>query len=470
MMKKRILGLAVLLTGYAATSFADIPTEVCAKRDVTSPLYGGGLTFGLTGLYWKSSSPLFEYRLHSVMGANPNQGYCRYLDHNYDWGYKASISYCFEGSGYDANLSYTRWHNNEEDETRSFLGSLPFFGGSFADPGFPASFTLASSVAFTGTAVTLIPGADPISLADFSSVISSLILPINGRDITELKASSDLANQTWDLDFGKAINVGDNFRLRWFGGVRYTYVGHNFNLRTTALVNDVRSSFAFAVPTSTISAADPAEGPVVVLSDYVVVSRVNAYIRDFVNVRSNFNGIGPRLGMDASYYLGCGFGAVGSLSTSLLVGESNHSFSERFQGAGSISFLSATAFSGLSGNPTIGNSTSFLPASVAVANPAFGTPIGIVFNPSFPETTFHYPQQARVIPNIDAKLGLDWAYHFCGCSRSTVTVEAGYMVSHYFNALNRELELSTFSPTANHTSNTFDVSFDGPYLSIQLAI
>ncbi len=48
---------------------------------------------------------------------------------------------------------------------------------------------------------------------------------------------------------------------------------------------------------------------------------VDALVRDIVNQKSDFNGIGPRFGLTGDYHLGGGFGIIGSLSTSLLVGE-----------------------------------------------------------------------------------------------------------------------------------------------------
>jgi hypothetical protein len=59
-MKKLALGLAVLLSGIVATAHASYPTE-SSRCEITVPSYGGGFTFGVTGLYWRASSPQSDF-------------------------------------------------------------------------------------------------------------------------------------------------------------------------------------------------------------------------------------------------------------------------------------------------------------------------------------------------------------------------------------------------------------------------
>ncbi len=466
-MKKLILGLGVLFAGYATTSLAALPTGVSSRCDVCVPSYCGGFTFGLTGLYWRPSSPQFEYGINFPNGASTDQGHHHYVDHNYNWGFKANIGYVFPCSGNDVNLTYTHWDHNEKDSARNTFNALPTFleDFDFFDLIFPAAFTLASPITVTGTAVALTSLGVAAPVGFTAGPISELIIPIEVTDITEISANSDVENHTWDLDFGQTINVGCNFRLRFLAGLRYTRLEHNFKLRTTAVVNDQRAGFAFDVPATTTV------GGVIVpivggstLADLIPQLNVNAIVHDFVKVSSDFDGVGPRFGIDSSYHLGGGFGVVGSLSASLLVGETKNSFAERFDGTGTVTLLGGGALIDPIG------STIFLGETITAASPAFGTPIGIAFDPTLSVISFHHPDETRVVPNLDAKLALDWTYQFCNCSRSKVTIEAGYLVSHYFNALDREHDLAAFTSVAHHTRNTYDVSFDGPYISLQVAL
>lgn len=454
-MKKLTVGLAVLLSGYAANSLAALPTGT-SRCDVCVPSYCGGFTFGLTGLYWRASAPHLDYALSYPSFADDSflftNGHYHSIDNDYDWGWKANIGYVFPCSGNDVNLTYTHWDNDETDHVanRDFAFLFPTLTSAFSD-GFIAPFGV---VTFTGTAT--IAG---VAGGTFTAP-TPILIPFSPADVVSVSARSEFRNETWDLDFGQTINVGCNFKLRWFGGLRYTRlehdldVTHDFAVTETALALDpVLIAVTLTTTTGTALVAPALIAPVV---------DVAATLRDIVHQKSDFDGIGPRFGFDASYHLGGGFGVVGSLSTSLLVGEHEATFSERILTGGTITVVDATLTT-----IAIGDAE---PGALPVSGELVTGPIGpVVLGPTFPDETFSFkhPDETRVVPNIDAKLGLDWTYQFCNCSRSKVTIEAGYMVSHYFNAIDRLSAVGAFTPDTR-SRHTIDASFDGPYVGVQV--
>lgn len=144
--------------------------------------------------------------------------------------------------------------------------------------------------------------------------------------------------------------------------------------------------------------------------------------------KSDFQGIGPLAGLDASYYLGMGFGAVAHFDSALLIGDMD----------------SQT-------NMATTNTFSFPPVNVF---------------------TFKSGQQYRMVPVIDAKLGADYTYVFNNTSQSDLTLEGGWMVSKYFNAVDRlqELFLPVIPPANIMGHKTSNFALQGPYVNLTLHI
>lgn len=109
-----------------------------------------------------------------------------------------------------------------------------------------------------------------------------------------------------------------------------------------------------------------------------------------------FHGFGPRMGVDARYQLGGYLGLDTHLNTSLLAGKINTRLESQKVGAISESMN-------------------------------------------------------RVIPEVDAKLGIDYTYPISETHKNAVVVELGYQTSNYFN---------TFNGRADET-------FDGAYLDVK---
>jgi hypothetical protein len=140
-------------------------------------------------------------------------------------------------------------------------------------------------------------------------------------------------------------------------------------------------------------------------------------VRD-IKEASRFRGIGPRAGIDATYNLTSGFGVAAHLAGDLLVGTSEASGSASREGGA---------------NPKAGDSN----------------------------------KQARVVPGIDAKLGLSYSVPF-NHNASNMSIEAGYQTTQYFDVIDRMNVLPHGDDrTVVTTSN---VSFNGPYLSLSFKI
>jgi len=155
------------------------------------------------------------------------------------------------------------------------------------------------------------------------------------------------------------------------------------------------------------------------LKNDVTYTQSNSLAPAYPNVQtttSKFTGIGPRMGVDTSYHVGNCFGIVAHFATALLVGnvDSNTTVSE-------------------SGNSRISNFTT--------------------------------DTQTRVVPAFDAKLGVDYSIPFKN-NASSLSIEAGYQVTQYVDAIDRihALEQST------STTTTSSVGFNGPYLSLNFKV
>ena len=118
------------------------------------------------------------------------------------------------------------------------------------------------------------------------------------------------------------------------------------------------------------------------------------------SLTSLFHGFGPIVGVDARYQLGNGFGFDTHLNTSLLVGT----------------------------------------VSDELINP----------------TTTISESMNRLVPEVNAKLGVDYTYAIPGDNKSAFALEVGYQTTNYFHTFN-----SAF------VGGSSDASFDGVYAEIK---
>lgn len=129
----------------------------------------------------------------------------------------------------------------------------------------------------------------------------------------------------------------------------------------------------------------------------------------FANFESKFNGLGPRVGLDMSYDWGNGFSVYANGASALLVGQSK--FNDNF----------------------------------TVGTPAFGTFFG------------GNGSKTEIVPELEAKLGIQYGYTM---AQGNLTLDAGYMVVNYFNALHGS---DTFTSNLDQS----DFAMHGPYVGLK---
>ncbi len=220
-MKKLTAGLAVLLSGYAANSFAALPTGAGSRCAVTVPNFCGGFTFGLTGLYWRVSSPELDFGVSfpnndsfiidttDDFSARTFHGTHNHIKHDFNWAWSANIGYIFPCSGNDINLTYTHYDHDKKGDSREF-GFPSFLPLSLIDIAAPFIFTFPiGDLEVSGTALFAgNPGAMFFGqfFAPENFAATSFHLIVSSEDITRVCARANFENNTWDLDFGQTIN------------------------------------------------------------------------------------------------------------------------------------------------------------------------------------------------------------------------------------------------------------------------
>ncbi len=144
---------------------------------------------------------------------------------------------------------------------------------------------------------------------------------------------------------------------------------------------------------------------------------VDPAFSDVENYNSKFTGIGPRFGVDATYHVGNCFGVVGHVAAALLVG--------RVETSTNLSYSASDT-------------------------------------PSISSLSVNADNQTRVVPAFDAQLGIDYTWPISN-NASSLTIEAGWQVTQYIDAIDR---LNTTTDGDSVTRVTSNVGFDGPYLSL----
>jgi hypothetical protein len=360
MMKKITLGLAALLSTLSLSALAQARSPV----DVNIPLYNGGFTFGLAGLYLRPNTESLDYGI-VFPPSNPialRNGSIKSVDPDYGWGYRANIGYIFPCTGNDVMFSYSRYDREDFDHTTVRNDGI-FFS------------TITSSVA------GFIASDDAVLRSD---------------------AKTKFRFETMDLDAGQHVNFGCNAHLRFLAGIRYA-----------ELKNTFEANYLFPVEVNSEAQLET-----------ITVNTIQT---------SKFKGAGPRVGLDADYKLGCGFSLVGETTGSILVGKFKTNFDERdliTAGNGAVTLLDTVS-------------------------------------------SVHQDGLTRMVPNLNAKLGLAYSYQFNNCSKTRMTVEAGYQAEEFFHTVTRHrpsgtLGFDVFGFPGN--LRTLDVGFSGPYVNVQVKV
>ncbi len=211
-----------------------------------------------------------------------------------------------------------------------------------------------------------------------------------------------------DLMLSQYINIGQFMQLRLSAGASYVRLD-----QTQDLLGKGPSS------TDTRQMADPAIEELI----------------DFTE-KSNFKGFGPRLGMDARYGFGQGFGIVAGASLAYLLGDLELTSDLVTSGA-----LSA----GLKADTTSQQ-----------------------FNEDFDN---------QAVTNLRGNIGLDYVYFFENEAGSTLGLELGYLVDYYADAAYGFNQVQVRNLSSKNTANiggtqsasigTTSITFSGPYLNLK---
>jgi len=179
-----------------------------------------------------------------------------------------------------------------------------------------------------------------------------------------------------DLVFGQWIRIGERVDLHPFGGLRYADIQTDDKGRYTDVSNTDENNFSTE------------------------------------QFKSDFEGIGPRFGIDTAVHLGSGFSIVGTMAGSLLIGDVD------------------SKYQSFSDNVT---------------------------------NIYKNGDGTRVIPELDARIGVDYMYAFT--PTTSANIQLGYQVVNYFDVTDTD---AIDAVNVNTINNSEDFGYHGPYLRLQV--
>lgn len=414
------VAMQLLLVTSSFASVAD-----CGSRfRMYVPSLPGGATFGVSTLHWELDAPYFDYALlySTCRDIDPqdinikwwqNNSPYRFVSPDSRWGYRFNAGVVIPHTGNDLIVAITHYNNNTTSLTaRRLLNDrvIPTLSSQW-----PTFNQLTITDPALANAVTLfIPAVtNPDGMLRPAPSFPSCA-----------KAWTNVNQNAVDLELGQWLNFGRCTRLRFFGGARYGSVKNQF---------EVLYSLRAVAPNSFILTG--------AVPDTSITANLTADINETLSQKSRFGGFGPRFGVDFSHHLGYGFAFVGAVSYSLLVGTTHSSFKEIFTRRTSAEVLKSTIIE---------------------------LPVATVFSQQ--EQTGYsivHPGEKRIVPNMDGKIGLGYSYQYRNKSHTKFTVEFGYQMSRYYDAIIR------FSETTSRQLDVYqprvvNADFHGLYASLQI--
>lgn len=323
MSKVKQLTAAVAAMGLAGVAFAGSYSEGC-DCEVTVPKYAGGVRVGVEALYWGADVKDTEY----AFTFQSQSGVDTFRSHNVssekDWGYAIELAYVAAGTGNDFVVNWTD-HEFKASDTIALAGnSNGEIHGLFA-----------FSNAGDGELPELVSGGSPSLYSDTT--------------LESAKGAYDVDYTKVDFEAGQAIKVGhDSVHLRFHAGLRYADI-------------DTKFAVHYQDDSGSINANAVAE--------------------------SDFDGLGPRMGVDGTWVLGNNFSLVAEASAALLVGDV--SASQKFE------------------------------------DHQDGTP------PAEYKFAHRVSYDHKVVPNLEMRVGVNYQHHFSNSSE--LNLQAGYHLTNYFD-------------------------------------
>lgn len=391
-MKITKIALALAVINLSATAFAgmpdnSIPVPVApAGMNLFEPPSSGAWSFGLEAMYVQPISN--EFNAAQIVTDDDTTGFVvnyrnNTVHNNWEWGGTLDATYLFEGYSRDMKLAWTHMFsttnsNHTSPGTDQYV--QPSLGGSEFGPAFIGSISSSGYEATNSTGV--IKG---VAKTDYDAV---------------------------DLVFGQWFKDGNRVDLHLLGGLRWGEINTSFK--------DHRNTTNESVGIS---------GDVIGNTRSIQDLGVN-------KITSNFDGLGPRAGIDTVVHLNPSFSIVGSFAGSLLIGSINSKYSSNEVVYTTVNTGAAVTTTAVSG-PFNGKNTH---------------------------------NNTRVVPELDARLGLDYLHAFT--ASTSMNVQVGYLVTNYFNVTEADLVsdglVASGGSFANPTSNRENWGYQGPYVRAQV--
>ena len=345
----------------------------------TSLAYAGGIDYeesgvfniGVEGLYSQPGDTDLTYVYTRV--DDGNSGYSQHnrrVDPDYDWGWHIDVGYVMPGDGPDFTLGWTQLDTTDRDNTN--LSGLTLI---------TAPDTL------TNTAGWFPP----------ASVYNSVSAGLNNgsiTDITHAQGKTEYDYTDVDLVMGKEFVVQNRYHFHPFAGARYVNVEEKNNITYDASYSQNSNTF---------------DGRA-------------AHIRS----KSEFSGIGPRAGIDASVDITNGFSIVARGAGSIVIGDfdwKGDAVNYAYNDDGSVDSSNTTTYRAKTRDDTI------------------------------------------AVPEVDYRLGVNFAREFS--PSSSFGIEAGWTGVHYFDVVGSSFDLQGNSAKANHND---DWAYQGPYVRFELQV
>ncbi len=195
----------------------------------------------------------------------------------------------------------------------------------------------------------------------------------NASDDDRADTNLDYHLRALDLMLGQFMDLGQLVQLRFAAGISYAELKRD---QTTEITTDITNQ----------------------TSEY-----------------SDYKGLGPRIGLDARYDFGQGFGIVGGGSLAYFLGKMKTNFSA----------LSTT------------------------------------------EVNLTNNNDDQAVMNFRGNVGVDYVYFFDNEQRSTAGIEFGYLIDYYDDSVRTVNTVAIPSPGTAQYETTAALSFAGPYLNLK---
>ncbi len=196
--------------------------------------------------------------------------------------------------------------------------------------------------------------------------------------------------QDWDLMVSQFLDIGTHVQMRFLGGISYL----------AKLEQNTTSYYSFTD-----------------LDDNILLTE------NYTNEsNSHYSGLGPRIGADARYDFGDGFGIVGGFSVAYFLGELENDAND---------------------------SHTEIRSNVPNEHLVF-------------DDTFNNDIDNHAVTNLRGNLGVDYVYYFENQDLPTLGLELGYEVDTYLSGIG-----NYNGAESTGVITTSDVTFSGPYLNLK---